>query len=290
MSSRALRKLQREREQSRLEQEIEDASASEDEIPPPSVSKSAFAMLSQEDGEDEAQDDEGTEDESIEEGLPDANTQHDSATSTPVAKSRKKKKKKKKSRNAEGISTSTDKQQLDDIDEALKSLSTSGSAGQNNSAVSNVPDPQIVEACKVLSIDTHHLQVANEMTRLFGKAALRIDRDEEASPPSRRQQDSGVTLAEAVAGRNSQGGPGLPAIIRRRNIFVQGKEEWPKAPGGGLGMEIVEKRAGGVIEYRFAHNKAYQSLQREFDTCVLSMDPSLMINLLRFNRKYFKPL
>lgn len=124
------------------------------------------------------------------------------------------------------------------------------------------------------------------MKRLFGRAAFEVDReDEAAAAPSRHRlgHGEGATLAEAVKGKNSSGGAGMPAVLRRRNIFVQGKEDWPRATGSGLSMEIVEQRAGGVVEYSFVHSRAYQHSQKEFETCVLSMDPSLMVNLLRFN-------
>ena len=50
-------------------------------------------------------------------------------------------------------------------------------------------------------------------------------------------------------------------------------------------MEIVHKRNDGTVEYRFVHSTAYQSVQRQFETCVASMDPDRMIQLLQFNRK-----
>ena len=80
------------------------------------------------------------------------------------------------------------------------------------------------------------------------------------------------------AGRNRRGGRGratnrLAAIARRRNLFIQGKEEWPALPSGGLTMEIVERRPNGVVEYRFVHSTTYQDVQRQFEICVASMNP-----------------
>ena len=49
-------------------------------------------------------------------------------------------------------------------------------------------------------------------------------------------------------------------------------------------MEVVERRSDGSVEYRFIHNMTYQSVQRQFETCVASMDPERMIQLLHFNR------
>jgi hypothetical protein len=50
-------------------------------------------------------------------------------------------------------------------------------------------------------------------------------------------------------------------------------------------MDVVEKRSDGSVEYRFMHNAGYQSIQREFEVCVASMDPERMIQLLGMNRK-----
>jgi len=171
----------------------------------------------------------------------------------------------------------------------LKALNTPGHGNAPEAAPSSV-DSATAVVCQLLSIDSHHLQVGNEMRRLFGRAALDADHedDEARTPAARRhiaQGDHGG-LAEAVSGRNAHGGPGLAAMLRRRNIFVPGKEEWPRAAGGGLNMEIVEKNAGGIVEYRFVHNQVYQGAQRYFSTCVMSMDPTLMITMLRFNRKF----
>lgn len=146
-------------------------------------------------------------------------------------------------------------------------------------------DVAVKEVCKLLSIDTQHLQVANEMRRLFGRAAFQED-EHQSTTEQRRTQEGGVAgLAEAVSGRMAYGGPGLPAVLRRRNIFASGREDWPRSTGGGLGMEVVETKPGDITEYRFVHNAAYQGAQKEFHNCVAGMDPNSMVNLLRFNRK-----
>lgn len=121
------------------------------------------------------------------------------------------------------------------------------------------------------------------MKRLFGRAAFHDDEDA-AVPRARVRIGESASLSEAVSGKYSQGGPGLSSMLRRRNIFVHGSESWPRATGGGLGMEVVDRRPGGIVEYRFSHNAAYQYSQHEFQACVQAMDPGLMVNLLRANR------
>ena len=148
------------------------------------------------------------------------------------------------------------------------------------------------EICNILAIDTHHLRVAHETRRLFGKAAFSVDQQDQAQRRANRRVDAqgdSVGLVDAVSGRNAQAGPGLQAIVRRRNPFIEGKEDWPRAPGGGLSMEVVEKR-NGVTEYRFIHHQEYQAMQHEFDTCIQSLDPTFLVNLLRFNPYHISTL
>jgi hypothetical protein len=143
---------------------------------------------------------------------------------------------------------------------------------------------EIMQLFSVLRVDTQHLHAANEMRKLFGRAALQNTDDEPRQRQRGHAQQGGI--AAAVAGRNAPGARGLAALGLRRNIFVQGKEEWPRATSGGLGMEIVEKRVDGSIEYRFVHNRTYQEVQHQFHICVASMDPERMIQLLHLNRKW----
>lgn len=99
-------------------------------------------------------------------------------------------------------------------------------------------------------------------------------------------------LAQALRGQGAGAGRsgGLAAMALRRNIFIQGKEEWPVATGGGLGMEVEEKRSDGTILYRFVHNRGYQDVQSQFESCVESMDPNRLILLLQHNPYHISTL
>jgi len=287
MSSRALRKAQREKEeQDRLKQleaeaqALEEEEESEEDVAISAPRKSAFAMLQQdEDEEDEPEDaDENT---SI------ADTAA-TLTSPPKGASKKKKKKKKAKVIAE------EKEDLDEIDAALKALSTNKSS--NPTTTTAGVDEVVSESSRLLAIDTNHLHAQNEMRRLFGRAALQQDEDDQAPPEAiggnRRQQRrvQQVGLAQALRGQRQDGRSGLAAMALRRNIFIQGKEEWPVATGGGLGMEVEEKRADGTVIYRYVHNSGYQDVQSQFETCVASMDPNRMVNLLRMNPYHISTL
>jgi len=296
MSSRALRKAQKEREAALLaaQEEEEEEEVEEPELPR-RAKPSAFELLGQVDDDDDDDDEEDSTIEPLQENIPeehqstDEETTHSmtTETNTPSKSGGKKRKKKKKSKRVDVTAQAARDQSEDDMDEidkALKSLST-GQTQQTDIATPGTADPATTEVCKLLAIDTANLRVENEMRRLFGKVAFEPEQHE--SPRNRGprpgQQQEGVPLAEAVTGKYAQGGAGLSAVLRRRNIFVPGKEEWPKATGGGLTMDIIETRPGGIVEYAYVHNRAYQSAQQEFHRCVAMMDPMQMVNLLRFN-------
>lgn len=198
---------------------------------------------------------------------------------------RKKKKKAKAKSTGTTATSSTVAGGPDEIDAALKSLSLqSPSSNANSPQSSNAPDPATTEICQLLAIDSHHLHVANEMKRLFGQAVFSVEREEDAAAAQARRthgEDEGMGLAEAVKGKYSNAGAGLPAVLRRKNIFIQGKEDWPKGTSGGLGMEIVQNRPGGIVEYTFVHSPAYQQTQLGYEQCVQSYNPSTFVGLIR---------
>jgi hypothetical protein len=298
MSSRALRKAQREREeQEQLEklQQEEEEESEEEHVPAP-AKKSAFAMLGDEDEDED--DDQEPEDEG---GV--AVDEEPVVEAAPTKAPSKKKKKKKAKGKSGGVTPGTPAQQssgqkdepMDEIDAALKQLSASGKSSGNTAAGTN---EAVNESSKLLAIDTHHLHAQNEMRRLFGRAALEGGDDDEQGAQggggNRRQQRRGqqVGLAQALRGQRGQGGRtgGLGSLGLRRNIFIQGKEEWPVATGGGLGMEVVEKNADGTVEYRYVHNRAYQDVQSQFESCVASMDPNRLVVLLQHNPYHISTL
>ncbi|KAF1849856.1 DUF654-domain-containing protein [Cucurbitaria berberidis CBS 394.84] len=308
MSSRALRRAQRELEEKQIQEklaqeELDEEEESEDEVAPKSNAKpSLFAMLG--DGDDNDNDDDDDEEEEVEDAERQAEAQAsddkaeaaNAPASNPSRKSKKKKKKKAKgkaaSSNSEPKSASTKAPSgLDEIDQALLALNLASNGRmdtdlqQQGSAVSEEKQ----QLFAVLSVDTQHLHAANEMKKLFGRAALQ-NTDEEQPRARQRGQGQQGGIAAAIAGRNAPGNRNLASLGLRRNIFIQGKEEWPRATSGGLGMEIVEKRADGSVEYRFVHNSMYQEVQRQFQVCVGGMDPDRMVQLLHFNPYHISTL
>ncbi|KAF2997300.1 hypothetical protein E8E13_001187 [Curvularia kusanoi] len=291
MSSRALRRAQKEQEekalQDRLAQLEQSDDESEEEVAPKSQAKpSLFAMLGdvEDDQDKDDQDDEDDDDDQEQNELAQEPVVE---LSRPLKPAKKSKKKKKKGKNKSNIATpqkdATDSG-LDEIDQALLALRVTSSG---NKATGEPLQPAVSEEteqlCSALKIDTTHLHAANEMKKLFGRTALQHADDDE--PRQRGAQG----IAARVNGRN-QPGSRLTGLSLRRNIFIQGKEEWPRATSGGLGMEIVAKHDDGTVEYRFVHNSSYQETQRQFHVCVASYDPERMIQLLHTNPYHISTL
>ncbi|KAF1967578.1 Nulp1-pending protein-like protein, partial [Bimuria novae-zelandiae CBS 107.79] len=300
MSSRALRRAQRELEEKKqleiLEQEKaqnEEESEEEDEpiLVKAQAKPSLFSMLGDAGDDDEEEDGEIEEEEKASEPAAKTEIQVTPAPKTSKKGKMKKKKGKGKSNTPAPEKTPTSAKAvpgLDEIDQALLALNLSSSAKSNGEdEPSSAASEEMQQLFSVLAVDTQHLHAANEMRKLFGRAAVQGNHDEDQPARNRRQQGG---IAAAFAGRNQPGGRNLASLGLRRNIFVQGKEEWPRATLGGLGMEMVEKRSDGTVEYRFVHNTTYQSVQREFETCVGSMDPERMIQLMHFNPYHISTL
>ncbi|KAF2278043.1 DUF654-domain-containing protein [Westerdykella ornata] len=299
MSTRALRRAQKElEERQRLENMGPPAGEDEDDTdeqdhPVARTKTSLFAVLqdvddTDQDGEDET---EGGQDDSSMAVRPEEAAVIDETRGPKSKKSKKKKKRKSKTepttRDAQTASSLAQKQvKMDEIDRALLAL--------NMSTQCNTPDRQDAEeytSCEqeelrhlysALAINTQHLHAANEMRKLFGRAAQQSV-PEDLPPAARRRQRGRGHQGPVQGGRH-------PSLGLRKNIFIQGKDEWPRAAPSGLSMELVEKRRDGTVEYRFVHSRSYQDVQRQFETCVASMDPARMLQLLHFNPYHISTL
>jgi hypothetical protein len=303
MSSRALRRAQKElEEQQRLaqlgkEDEADESDESDEHDLPNKPKASLFAMLADaegsEDQEGEDADDADTDihgafQQSLETAETVPATQGTiSASSNSQKKKKKKKKKKSKAKPSSGEpndpASSKEMPDMDEIDRALLALNIKTRAGHNDetSQLRPAASEELQHLYSVLAVDSQRLQPANEMRKLFGRIALETDNNE---PARARQHGRGPHgIAGALAGYNA-GDRSLASLGRRRNIFVQAKDEWPQATSGGLSMEIVEKRSDGTVEYRFVHNRNYQDVQGQFEICVSSMDPDRMVQMLQLNR------
>ncbi len=303
MSSRALRKLQREQEKQKQLGAFKEGNSpdneSEEEAPTGKL-LNAFDMLNQEEDEEEEEEEANASD------VVDARDEENAEVLTknsqvgpsekPKPKSKSKKKKNKKKGKAPEQADTPAKRaqavakepQLDEIDLALKSLSATSKNGADAPLATKIDEANL-QLYRLLAVESKHLNALNEMKRLFGNVVLENEDEAGAAagPPRRRGRVQNLDLGGVLAGRHSPAsrGQGLAGLALRRNPFILGKEEWPKATSGGHGMELVEKLGDGTTEFRFVHNTIYQDVQRQFQTCVESMDPQRMIGLLQYNRK-----
>lgn len=304
MSSRAVRKALRQKELEEEDARRLEAGENESDsdagvtLPANKSTKSAFALLDQGDSDDE---DDDEDEASTNVTHAESDTSHtrpqvreDNAQliqATQVASARRKKRKqKRKMLGPQGTSEST----VDEIDAALEALMLEhkGTTADIGTPATSAISDENANLYRLLSIDTQHLHAENEMRRLFGRAALDSDADHEPHGRRHRGQQRGG-LAAALGrrqGANGGRGAGLGLLGLRRNIFVQGKDDWPQGTSGGLAMEITEKASDGTVWYRFTHNMNYQDVQRQFETCVESMDSERMVQLLQYNPYHISTL
>jgi tetratricopeptide (TPR) repeat protein len=291
MSSRALRKLQREQEEQRQlaaaqAQEKADGSSSDDVPVTATQPKNAFDMLEEE--QDEATDDEETTGGVMTPATDASRTQP--ATSKPSettpAKSKKKKKKpKKRPKDKTPQAQQEDTGSEDEVDRAIKALQAKDPTVVGPSYEQASATNWEIHATGLLSADTKNLNPINEMKSLFGNVAVE---EHESRPANRnpRQREvndqGGMDLGTALLGRNNVASRGkeLGALAGRRNCLMRGREEWPLASSGGLSMENISGSTSFVRLYNMLHNSAYQETQWRFRQAVESMDPQRMMSQL----------
>ncbi|KAI1405604.1 DUF654-domain-containing protein [Hypoxylon fuscum] len=294
MSSRQLRKLQKQKELEELQAQnpAGDDRSSEEDRPAqkPKANISVFAALGDQDEDDEDDVDETKEEELVEAAT--KPTTGTGETNTPKGSSKKSKKKKKKAKK-QAIPVKKEagsKGAQDEIDQALKELElskkTSEGMERSHSFVQSYD-----RICELLSINTTHLRVINEMRNLFGREAIAAAQTEEEQEQARSRRPrqhlpQQVDLETFLRGKPGQG---LLDVTMRRNPFLAGKETWPRAPTEGLTMEQLKEQEGGVVcmpgtvEFRFVHDKNYNALERRFYDIVQAYDPMQIVHFLQLH-------
>lgn len=317
MSSRQLRKLQKQRELQELEARAaaeDEGSESDNEVPiqkPKANLFSGFAAL----GGDEDQDDDDDDDE------PEPEQEKPERVETPKPSSKKNKKKKKKAKkaaaaaaledtagkttssgpNEKSAKATTPDDGVDEIDQAIRELNlkaqasgkaaaAGGGGGEDGTGPAAVAYERI---CELLRVNTHHLKVVNEMRNLFGREAIAAAQTEEQENEQGRARRRG--LQQALRRQNVdletflKGAPGrsLPEVTLRRNPFLPGKETWPRASTDGLTMRTLRgdgdgtaDTRGGAVEFAFAHDDQYNNLERQFFQLVQMYDPMQLVYFL----------
>lgn len=296
MSSRQLKKLQKQQELLRLQTLADHQDdSSGDEVAPPKPRSSAFAGFAALEGdENDDDDDNGT---GLEKNKLDEDHQQDidsidsppSESAPPPAKKAKKQKKKKKAKKTTDLpepprgSANDDE---DEIDRALKELSLQKSA--HPTANQSTQEMYDVKLARLLSISFDHLKVINELRAMFGQETIDSVRNQEEAQTRderRRNRRGGPHQIQMDMETFLKGRPGekIPDVVLRKNPFMQGKEDWPKASAGGLKMEAVTDERVEPTEYRFCHDKGYGNLEVQFYSLVDMMDPMRIVQFVHQN-------
>ncbi|KAI1159366.1 transcriptional repressor TCF25-domain-containing protein [Nemania serpens] len=317
MSSRQLRRLQKQRELEQLQAPTppsNDSDESEDETPirraKPSVFSGFAALGGQDDEADEADDDDHYHHDENE-AQPSKTSSHPAQGAvrqeTPGSSSKKAKKKKKKGKKVDSSLASASSRKkdtpvqtsTDDIDEALRALDLSNKeAGASTASQADIARSAAFERiCELLRTNTHHLKVVNEMRNLFGREAIAAAMNEESEERARTQRPRNmpqhIDLETYLKG---QPGKTLPEVTLRRNPFLPGKDTWPRASTEGLTMRQFKERATedismpGTVEFGFAHDENYNNLEQQFFQLVQMFDPMQLVGLLHHHPYHISTL
>ncbi|KAI0900582.1 DUF654-domain-containing protein [Annulohypoxylon nitens] len=294
MSSRQLRKLQKQKELQELEAQnaAQNEESSDDSRPAQKPRASLFSGFSALEDDDEKEDDDDDlgekDDEPTTPAIPVA--EPDKAnTNTPKSTSKKSKKKKKKAKKQDATPPKPEiasRNGPDEIDQALKELDLSGKPGQESQDDAFTRPYERI--CELLSINTYHLRVINEMRNLFGREAIAAAHNEEEQDQARSRRQRHPLPQQVDLETFLKGVPGkpLPEVTLRRNPFLSGKETWPRAPIEGLTMKQLKEEEGslvcmpGTIEFCFAHDEKYNKLEIEFFKRVQSYEPMSIVHFL----------
>ena len=289
MSSRQLRKIRQQQElQAAANPEEDVTSESEGETPVAKPRVSMFAALGGGDEDEDEDEDEGEEE--AERGVerddkPPPEPAQPAAAANKKRKTKKKGKKKQSMDKAPGAAAPDE----DEIDKALKELNIQPRATPNGS-----PSETRQGGDSVLSINPYNLKAIHEMKALFGREiidAARAEEEAEDYAARRRLLQGGARQVDLETFLKGDPGRKLPEVTLRRNMFIQGKDNWPRAAAGGLVMqEIGTDEETGSTEFAFVHEKQYDVVQSIFFHCVGIGDPMRMVHLLKQFRELRHPL
>ncbi|XXG97814.1 hypothetical protein Hte_004127 [Hypoxylon texense] len=301
MSSRQLRKLQKQQELQKLEAQnpAEDDESTEDDRPtqkPRASLFSGFAALGDQDEDEEEGEVEDKGDESVEAIQKHTSTKPDPTEApidTPKASTSKKSKSKKKKKKAKKQEVAPDAvdaglhDEQDEIDRALRELALKQPEGETQDQNSSMKVFERI--CELLSINTYHLKVINEMRNLFGREAIAAAHTEEEQDQARtrRQQHVLPERVDLETFLKGQPGKSLSEVTLRRNPFLAGKENWPNATTEGLTMEQIKEESEGdfvqrpgTVEFRFVHNNRYNDLEQSFWELIQRFEPLAVVYFL----------
>lgn len=293
MASRQLRKLRKQQELLNIQSEADErGDRSEDE---PIVAKprgnmfSGFAALG--DVDDGANDDEDEDQNSeLDEAAPEQTGQEPTGGEAgPPKKSRKKanRKKKKKGKQAASATPAGDERvSIDEIDRVLEELKLEAQRPDDSPKTRPSPHQSTSRLNELLRINFQHLKAMNEMRRLFGKAMdvaeveERTQDNRQRALPQNMDLETFLSARAAQPGRGPQGNKSMFETILRSNPFIDGKKTWPRGTAQGLKMVRVTEGSHEEVEFAFAHDNTYDSLEGAFFGLVQMYDPMQIVYFL----------
>lgn len=290
MSSRQLRKLQKQRELEKLNtaSEQDDEESSEDEGPKAVEAKPRVSLFAALGGEEDDNDDDEEEKQQSDEVKEEEVAQPAQPSTKSSRKKKKKKKKNTKSNAAPSAETpeGPDVAEEDEIDRAIKELKLSGKQGAGSTGPGGAGGAAAKRINQLLSINTQHLKAMNEMRSLFGRDVIEsANAEEEQQQQENARRRRGGMQRQVDLETFLRGPPGakrLPEVSLRRNVFIQGREHWPRQTAGGLTMKQIRKADdGSFTEYAYVHDKEYDAVQTFFFSCVQMGDPMRIVYLLQ---------
>jgi hypothetical protein len=177
----------------------------------------------------------------------------------------------------------------DEIDKAMKELNITSQRRDGDEDDGDVGSSQTHRINELLSINTYHLKAINEMRNLFGRDVIESANAEEEAESNRRRGGGRAAAQRQVDLETFLRGPPnqkrLPEVSLRRNVFIQGREHWPRATAGGLMMKTLGPTGDGGVEYVYEHDVEYDAVQAFFFRCVGIGDPMRIVYMLQKVRK-----
>ncbi|EAQ86846.1 hypothetical protein CHGG_08099 [Chaetomium globosum CBS 148.51] len=296
MASRQLRKLQKQKELLNLQHETAGKSGEESSDDEPIITKprgnmfSGFGAL-----QDDNDDDESNEEEVSHQAHQEQPEVIEPATPAKTSKKKNKKKKKKGKQPNPSAPAQNERKSIDEVDRALEELRLE-ERPLGGSTVAASADKPTSTLDNLLRINLQHLKAMNEMRRIFGKAIEVADLEQRAEDNQRGVLPrEGVDLETFLSARAFQNpGQGRPRGSRsqgnvshgvfdaalRTNPFIDGKKTWPPGPPLGLKMVRVTDESRDHVEFAFAFDAGYDSLEATFFTLVQMMDPMQIVTFL----------
>ncbi|XP_066156693.1 ribosome quality control complex subunit TCF25 [Euwallacea fornicatus] len=250
MSSRLLRKLQREKEKELGENENEILSDVDVETPVGGTRKkqlniNRYDLLNQQShSESEVKEDDNETE---------ANRSYEGEIHESVKKKRKKRKKK-SGKQTSAHRSSEDNADVDEVERSLREVNRLLGESSHVTAASNQRSQEKSSHRKTaLSVQHKHLNPNNELKRIFGSKVIQAEHK-----------------------RKSRGGF---RPHTKTTWMVSCKDNWPQVGKSGLSMNLLETKEG-LHYFAYEHSQNYRQVENRFLLAVESINPDNIVSII----------